>query len=781
MKKTPNLLDMRTKSLTVCGQALQRTWRAALGQGVLCGLLAASGCAQKPLDAQLRVDCAAQVPHLQPTAADAAAVDEIVAQLGDGEIDGEALLDACHEKGLFNARQTFALQKRLVGRAIAYRRLGLESVFVQKDKLTADASTPSERATRFSDSQTTAGSANHVSLGFDQSLKSAAADLMAGDILTNVQGRVSRAEGRGVWMQNAYGGGPLAVDVSAFALESVREPLPTFDASTITGDELCAQIGHRTERLSQRQCRDLQRMLAGRKLTLHDLRANGSGSILRDGKETAFGLYLKPTHGEHIAFRVSFASEEEVTLAKRLCADDNGLVAELVGTVAEDSPGRGAIDASQPVLSLRAEKIRLKRPLETLPPFDPNRVTAKELREMSAALTNGFTNVLVNDLVQRIGGREICLTNLVVTDYLTLPSGWALLQLLDDSAGDEWRQQLRLCAAVSADDVAALPWGFSRMCRIRRLTGRIAARPADVPNHYFGELFLNQSTFEAGWEREHLPTFDADTITGDELVELVSQSDGSHRPAQVRRMSQMIAPRRLTFSSGEILERRIAAGGRHLFRLGMGQRNRGGDFALIWESVARDGNRQVDDLAVGLQLKGISGILTTGDGQNGIPEIILDDMTFASATQAESLPAFDPKTLTGSDLVRMLSARKTLLTPSEVRLLQKGLAERELTIDLTIHEFLRYLSGAFGDGNGIRAFRLSFAQRDRRDAMCMVVCRLREGVAFSLDTLVRRQLADKRLRCRLTATVAPLRRADADGRFLVFEDASLDEIPAATK
>lgn len=65
--------------------------------------------------------------------------------------------------------------------------------------------------------------------------------------------------------------------------------------------------------------------------------------------------------------------------------------------------------------------------------------------------------------------------------------------------------------------------------------------------------------------------------------------------------------------------------------------------------------------------------------------------------------------------------------------------------------------------------------------MCMVVCRLREGVAFSLDSLVRRQLADKRLRCRLTATVAPLRRADADGRFLVFEDASLDEIPAATK
>lgn len=647
--------------------------------------------------------------------------------------------------------------------------------------MTAYASTPSERATRFSDLQTTAGSANRVSLCFGKSLKSAATDLMAGDILTNVQGRVSRTEGRGVWMQNAYGGGPLAIDVSTFALESVREPLPTFDASTITGDELCAQIGRRTERLSQRQCRDLQRMLAGRKLTLHDLRANGYGSILRDGKETAFGLYLKPTHGEHIAFRVSFASEEEVALAKRLCADDNGLVAELVGTVAEDSPGRGAIDASQPVLSLRAEKIRLKRPLEALPPFDPNRVTAKELREMSAALTNGFTNVLVNDLVQRIGGREICLTNLVVTDYLTLPSGWALLQLLDDSAGDEWRQQLRLCAAVSADDVAALPWGFSRMCRIRRLTGRIAARPADVLNHYAGEIFLNQATFEAGWEHEHLPAFDAATVTGDELVELVSRSDGSHRPAQVRRMNQMIAPRRLTFSSGEILERRIGAGGRHLFRLGMGQRNRGGDFALIWESVAREGNRQVDDLAVGLQLKGISGILTTGDGQNGIPEIILDDMTFASATQAESLPAFDPKTLTGSDLVRMLSARKTLLTPSEVRLLQKGLAERELTIDLTIHEFLRYLSGAFGDGNGIRAFRLSFAKRDRRDTMCMVVCRLREGVAFSLDSLVRRQLADKRLRCRLTATVAPLRRADADGRFLVFEDASLDEIPAATK
>lgn len=112
MKKTPNLLNMLATSLTVCGQAMRRTWRASLSQGVLCGLLAVAGCAQKPLDAQLRADCAAQVPQLQPTAADAAAVDEIVAQLGEGEIDGEALLDACHEKGLFSARQTFALQNR---------------------------------------------------------------------------------------------------------------------------------------------------------------------------------------------------------------------------------------------------------------------------------------------------------------------------------------------------------------------------------------------------------------------------------------------------------------------------------------------------------------------------------------------------------------------------------------------------------------------------------------------------------------------------------------------
>lgn len=179
MKKMPNLLDAIAKSLTVYGQAMRRTWRTLPGQGVLCELLAVAGCAQKPLDAQLRADCAAQVPQLQPTAADAAAVDEIVAQLGEGEIDGEALLDACHEKGLFSARQTFARQNRLVGRAIAYRRLGLESVFMQKDKLTADAATPSERATRFSDLQTTAGSANHVSLCFGQSLKSVATDLMA--------------------------------------------------------------------------------------------------------------------------------------------------------------------------------------------------------------------------------------------------------------------------------------------------------------------------------------------------------------------------------------------------------------------------------------------------------------------------------------------------------------------------------------------------------------------------------------------------------------------------
>ncbi len=753
---------------------------------MLCGSLvaAASSYAQDKARqqhveslSQLRAFVEHQMPPCRPTDEEVAAVDEIVSRLGAGTIDGEALLDVCNEKGLLTAGLTIALQRRLAGRAIAYRRLGLDTISNWKDDLSASASTPSGRAS-FSYEER---AGNRIHLFFDEKLKASVSDLMSGDVLTNVLGRVSRAEGRVAWVQNSSDGGPLALDVTSFGLESVRHPLPAFDAATITGDGLCRLLGtgFLRERLSRRQCRELQQKLAGRKLTLHDLRVNGSGATWCGGKEAKFFLMLKPTVGGRITFRVFFAKVDDEAVARRLRSDFRETVAELVGTVVSDMVERETGD-DQPVLKMVAEKIVLRHPLEKLPPFDPEHVTADELMAMSASLTNGFTDALVEDLVRKIEGRELAFTNLTVTGYrqLKLKPGRGFLHA-DVLRGDAWKQQLHLCAEVSAADVAALPWGFGSNSRIRRLTGKIVPRSVrgiescDVS--YAGEITLGDATFEAGWENERLPEFDADTITGDEFVSLVARLDVEHREAQSRQLLRKFPARRLTFSECEVVAQNVRrSDGRRGCLLGFGK-DRCGDFALELDAVARKGDGRIDDLGVGACLKGVSGFLDSVAGSDGMPVFCLADMTFATATQAESLPAFDPKTLTGNGLVRLLSARKTLLSPTDVRRLQKSLAGRELTIDLTMHEFMRALSGSMGCGDEIQEMRFSFGPRNKGTVDCSVVFRMREGTPFSWESLIRR----RKTNYRLTATVAPMRRADADGRHLVLEEGVLEEIADA--
>lgn len=574
---------------------------------------------------------------------------------------------------------------------------------------------------------------------------------------------------------------PTATDVTGESEEQTNdEPLPTFDASTITGDGLCALLGQRTKRLSRRQCQTLQGKLTGRKLSLHNLRSHWSGTLWRNGKDAQFYLILKPMSGGRIEFRVSFAKREDEELAKRLVSEYANYVEELVGTVVEDSEGITRIE-TQPVFRMVAEKIVPHKPLAELPPFDPKHVTTDDLMAMSTSLTNGFTDVLVDDLVQKIGGHEFNFTNLVVTGYQELKSKRGILRATFQS-GDSWNQKIHLCAEVSTTDVAALPWGFSRNCRIRRLTGKIAPRTIwgneDRGCCYIGEITLGNATFEAGWENGELPELDANAITGDEFVSLVSKLGASHRAAQARMIAQRFSTRRLSFSECEVLNRDAASlDGQRRFRLGFGDKDSHGNYALECVSAARKDDSRLDGLGIGVRLKGVSGVFVPDDEQKDMPSVCLDDMTFASATQTEPFPAFDPEILTGNELVRLLSDRKTLPSPADVRKVQKNLSGRELTIDLTTREFLRYMSRYSEHGDGVKELHLSFAKRNRGLANWSVVCRLREDIPFSFDSIINRQMA----KWRLTAVVAPLHRADPECRWLVLEDASLEDISNRAK
>ena len=229
-----------------------------------------------------------------PQAEDVAAVEAVLANFPADDLDGSALMAACEAKGLSDSTAADVLQDKLKGKHIRFDIVRMSGGIRSSDDDSLVWYARLGKGKEQFDPRTGA----LLELRFPNALHDAALDLVSCDIITNVQGVVRElSDSDRRHLRRMDNDCQLVVDVASFATTKQREPLPEFDAKTVTAQELLALTGRRSTRISPRLFAELQRRLAGRRLTFTSLRPSGYGTkFAYDELDYEYYLYLDPTY-----------------------------------------------------------------------------------------------------------------------------------------------------------------------------------------------------------------------------------------------------------------------------------------------------------------------------------------------------------------------------------------------------------------------------------------------------------------------------------------------------
>ena len=531
----------------------------------------------------------------------------------------------------------------------------------------------------------------------------------------------------------------LVAVAAALALTAVRaEALPDFDAATITGDELVGLLTNREVQLTSEDYAALGAALKGRELTFHDFCVYGCGhSQAQNETEPWYGLQLS-TFREHpggwverdnrFGLSLGFTSADDIRFARRIWGAKNrsglGVIKTFSGIVGTDfhfGPGG---------LQLKATEVEPKDPIEELPDFDAQTVTGDELTEMCKKLKQGLSQNVYEDLNELLMGRELTFSDVQVLTVHEDEDGVTDIKcgvVVDQSQTMDVRHRcLLLVARLKTWDVEALPWGFAGGMAIKRLTGRVSGPSGSTDIRIEKTLTLADAKAEVAWQDEKLPAFDAETLTGDGLVELLTASGDGFGFAKLQRICRALKGRRLTFGEGEVLDcQKWWRNDDMVVTLGVGPKggrfdnfafNFGFDFPPVAAVFpAGEAAKIAAQLARGQKLRNISGVFALNEAPpKGVHQVCngvtrwyqLTDVTF-DAPKATPLPAFDEKTVTGDELVKlMLGLRQKELSIAQHTELRTRLAGHRLTFHKA------WQGGASGDINGWKEVTFRFCLYD---------------------------------------------------------------------
>lgn len=509
--------------------------------------------------------------------------------------------------------------------------------------------------------------------------------------------------------------------------------LPEFDVATITGDELVGLMTNRTARLTIEDYRTLGAALKGRELTFHDFCVSGCSSAdVQNEAEPWYGLQLS-TFREHpggwveqdrrFCLSLEFVGADDVRLARRIWGANYrcgvGVIKKLSGVVGTTFHV-GLMDG----LRLKVTTVEPREPIEELPDFDAQTVTGDELAEMCKKLKQGLSQNVYDDLSELLLGRELTFSDVQVLTVHEDEDGLTDVEcgvVVDQSRTTDVRHRcLRLVARLKTKDIEALPWGFVGGMAIKRLTGRIVKAFGSTATRIEETLTLADVKAEVLWKDAKLPAFDAATLTGDGLVELVTASDAEYGFAKMQRICRALQGRRLTFGEGEVQD--CVKSWRNedmLVWLGFGPKS--GKFGgFIFPPItavfpAGESAKIATQLTKGQKLRNISGVFELNEvppkgihqEQNGVTRWYqLTDVSF-DAPEVATLPDFDEKTVTGDQIVaRILGLKQKELSIAQVAELRTRLAGRRLTFHKA------WQRGSSGDMNGWREATFRFCLYD---------------------------------------------------------------------
>ena len=529
--------------------------------------------------------------------------------------------------------------------------------------------------------------------------------------------------------------GLVAVGV-VFLLTAVRAEetaLPEFDAATITGDELVGMLTNREVQLTSEDYAALNAALKGRELTFHDFCVYGCCQSQAQSEEDRwYGLQLS-TFREHpdrwverdnrFGLSLGFTGADDIRFARRIWGANHrrgvGVIKTLSGIVETDFHF-GSLGG----LRLKATDLEPRDPIEELPDFDAQTVTGNELAEMCKKLKQGLSQNVYEELNEQLLGCELTFSDVQVLTVNEDEDGFTDVECgvaVDPPRTMDVRDRcLRLVARLKTKDIEALPWSFAGGMAIKRLTGHVPEAFGSTVIGIRETLTLADAKAEVAWKDEKLPAFDAETLTGDGLVELLTASNDGFGFAKLQRICRALKGRCLTFSEGEVLDCRKSWQDEDIFvSLGFGpKRGKFGAFSFPPVTAvfpAGEAAKIAAQLTNGQKLLNISGVFALNETPpkgrrqvcNGVTRwYLLTDVTF-DAPKASPLPDFDEKTVTGDELVKlMLGLRQKELSIAQCAELRTRLAGRRLTFHKA------WQGGASGDINGWKEVTFRFCLYD---------------------------------------------------------------------
>ena len=572
----------------------------------------------------------------------------------------------------------------------------------------------------------------------------------------------------------------MSLAMSSALLGVAGEAFPAFDAATVTGDELVELLRSRKKRPTREEYAELNRLLKGRELVFHDLCIYGWGDARRSLTDAvrSYELMMRTVCDQGVCkisderFNVAavFTDERDIRYADRVRGSNSRqvMIKELAGVVTDSqmSDFKGS-------LQLMATSLVPMEPIEELPDFDADSITGDELAKLCQTFKMGMSDNAYGDLNALLLDRELSFTDVQVVETVNLGNGFIDLSCVVGNRFPVGPYEspshcLGLVARVSTKAIDDLPWGFTCGDKISRLIGKVTEPFNSGQHRRFQGLPLTGATFDVAWKNDKLPTYDAATVTGDELVKMIVAFDAKTRPAKQERLCRDLCGRRLSFTDAKVRSIvRSDHDGQVVVMLGFGTRgrgcSRGAVYACELEAVFPKG--EAADVAVqltrGQEVRSISGVMTaTKSHSRGYAEendiYRLTEVTF-EADEPEPLPPFDAKTITGDELVKLVWTLKGELSPAHVAELQTRLAGRRLTF----HGAWR--SGASGSGAQITEVGFKYfdnpRSKDRREFSFWVGLRDPEPL-----------MSEHHGKCIVTATVSqPVKCRHGEG--LVLEDA----------
>ena len=584
------------------------------------------------------------------------------------------------------------------------------------------------------------------------------------------------------------------VAVAALLIAGCRmftcEPtMPEVDAANISGDELVALLAGVEKVPSFRQRQNLASQLEGHRFTFHDLK-RASWRVGKDQHHLVIdmtdpgGMLLCPDDVRLFWFTLDVPGvTEELRNFARKTKDTKFSLDPVVKELDCTFGTNFTVTVNRFVPAIE---------LAELPKFDAASITGDQLVDVLRGMKGRMSDAVGEDLAARLDGRELTFTNAQVTGVATIDDDTVGL-LFRVSFGKEWDQAFDAGAVIPRKALAGLPWNlwatpWNYGDELSRLKGTVSKQvDGNLLRRcgFFPALMLKNVEFDVPWRNEKLPDFDPQSITGEELVTLVSKFTDRGAKAKVDTVLERLNGRRLTFPEVVVQDVSTPAdkdknpSWPHSVRIDLdlsvsrvalrAAGKDGGEFEF-YAFMPSDKAKTLSDNA---RLVDFTGTVVFHRTPFQPDFSTFEDVEFVQADKSEPLPKFDRKTVTGDDIVKLVESRTVALTGEQVKELGRQLDGVRVTLPLDRSQITSwsYYNPMWDGESGGLELCASYPRRNIRGSREMPILR----ISARLKGVMREEdlpFKDGEKNLRLTGTI---RKSDFDSS-LKLKDAVVEQV-----